>query len=157
MARDDSLIEKQDPKDVKEYNNLLNEAIRSKREIEKNFITLAESILTIHKRKLYKIEFKTFEEFCTERLGFSRQTIYIYIGIFKLMMSYPNYFPQNKVLDFGHKKMRHITEGASAIDKTNLSEQEKEKKKASMFKQITPNMSALEIEEFIDDLIAEII
>ena len=117
VARNDKILDRIDPKDEQQYDDLLKRAFQAKRKIETGFIELAESILEIHKRKLYRLKYRTFNTFCTEELGFSRQTIYVYISILKLIRAFPNYLPRNTAIDFGHKKMRYITEGANAIDK----------------------------------------
>jgi len=157
VARNDNIINKPDPQDINEFDKLLNSAMQAKRQIERGFIELARSILTIHKKKLYKVKYETFEQFCNEELGFSRQTIYIYIGILKLITSYPEYFPEDRVINFGHKKMRHITEGTNAIDKNITDIREKEDKKIQIFKEVTPDMSSTEIEEYIDNIIADLV
>ena len=69
---------------------------------------MAESIFEINHKKLYKPKYKTFGAFCDEELGFSRQTIYVYISILKLINNFPRYFPKEKAVEYGHKKMRYI-------------------------------------------------
>ena len=80
MARNDKILDKQDPKDQEEYKKLVGKAMQAKFKIEEGFLELAESIFTINKKKLYKTKYQTFSEFCEEELGFSRQTIYVYIN-----------------------------------------------------------------------------
>ncbi len=104
MARNDYIIEKPDSSDVKEFDSLIKKVLLAKRKIEDGFLELAESIFYINKKKLYKLHYKTFSEFCEEGLGFSRQTIYVYLGILKLITTYPDHFPRKKAIEFGHKK-----------------------------------------------------
>jgi len=155
VARNDNILDRIDPRDKQQYDNLIKKAFQAKRKIETGFIELAESIVEIHKRKLYRLRFKTFDMFCSEELGFSRQTIYIYISILKLIKAFPNYFPRNKAIDFGHKKMRYITEGASAIDKKIADEQERNKAKVKIFTVVSPKMPSTEVEAKINDIVKE--
>ena len=153
MSRSDYLLDKPDKNDLKEFNNLIRKALLSKRKIEDGFLELAESMYEINQKKLYKLKYKTFSEFCEEELGFSRQTIYVYISILKLISSYPNYFPRNKVIEFGHKKMRFITEGVNEIDRKIENQLEREKIKKEIFNKVNPKMASTEIEAYIEDKI----
>lgn len=155
MGRNDRLLDKNDPRDTAQYDKLINKAFQAKRKIETGFIELAESIFEIHVRKLYKLRYKTFSEFCEEELGFSRQTVYVYISILKLINSFPHYFPRKRAIEYGHKKMRYITEGASAVDKIIQDETERNEVKVKIFKSIDPEMPSTEIESKIDDIIGE--
>jgi hypothetical protein len=155
MARNDELLEKDDPKDLSQYNDLIKKAFLAKRKIETGFIELAESIFEIHRKKLYKLKYKTFSEFCEEELGFSRQTIYIYISILNLINSFPDYFPRKTAIVYGHKKMRYITEGVNAIDKKIPDEKERNKVKVKIFNSISPEMPSTEIEAKIENIIDE--
>jgi len=156
MARNDKLLEKQDPRDTDEYEKLVSKAMLAKFKIETGFLELAESIFAINKKKLYKMRYRTFSEFCEEELGFSRQTIYVYISILKLITQYQEYFTREKVVKFGHKKMRFIAEGVNAIEKSSYNADLKELKKKEIFQKISPQMAATEIEEFIEDIINEL-
>lgn len=156
MARNDKVLDKPDRKDLKSFDTLVTKALQAKRKIETGFLELAESIFDINRQKLYKVKYKTFSEFCEEELGFSRQTIYVYISILKLVMSYPQYFNKEKAVEFGHKKMRYITEGVSAIDSKIDNLKEREKRKVDIFKKISPEMAATEIEAFIEDVIEDL-
>lgn len=138
MARNDKILEKEDPRDLTQYDGLIKKAFQAKRKIETGFIELAESIFEINQKKLYKLKYKTFSEFCEEELGFSRQTIYVYISILKLINSFPNYFPKKVAIDYGHKKMRHITEGVNAVDKRVSDEKERNKIKVKIFNSLSP-------------------
>ncbi len=155
MSRNDEILNKPDSGDLKAYNNLVNKALIAKRKIESGFLELAESIFEISKTKLYRVKYKTFAEFCEEELGFSRQTIYVYLSILKLISTYSGYFSREKAVEFGHKKMRHITEGISAIDKSNEAESLKEKKKIEIFTKVKPSMPSTEIEAVIEDIVTE--
>lgn len=156
MARNDNLLDKEDPNDISQYDGLINKAFQAKRKIETGFIELAESIFEINQKKLYKLKYNTFREFCEEELGFSRQTIYVYISILKLINSFPNHFPKDKAVEYGHKKMRYITEGANSIDKIISDEEERNKLKVTIFKSISPSMPSTEIEAKIEDIISGI-
>jgi hypothetical protein len=156
MARNDNLLEKEDPNDISQYDGLIKKAFQAKRKIETGFIELAESIFEINQKKLYKLKYKTFSEFCEEELGFSRQTIYVYISILKLINSFPNYFPRDTAVEYGHKKMRYITEGANAVDKKVSDDDERNKMKVSIFRSISPSMPSTEIEAKIEDIISDI-
>lgn len=156
MARDDRLLAKGDERDEVEYRSLVKTAIKAKKKIETGFIELAESIVGIHKKKLYKVEYKTFGEFCDEVLGFSRQTIYVYISILKLINAFPEYFPRDVAVEYGHKKMRHITEGANAIDRHIPDESKRLAVKTKMFSLIDPAMPSTEIEAKIEDVVDRI-
>ncbi|MBN2652794.1 MAG: hypothetical protein JXR63_10465 [Spirochaetales bacterium] len=152
MGRNDKLLDRLDPKDLSHYDCLITKAFQAKRKIETGFIELAESILEINTKKLYKLKYKTFSEFCEEELGFSRQTIYI--SILKLINSFPNYFPKDVAVEFGHKKMRYITEGASAVDKIISDDEGRKKIKLSIFQSISPTMPSTEIEAKIEDILS---
>ncbi len=156
MSRNDHLLDKQDKNDLKEYDALIRKTLNAKRKIEDGFLDLAESIFEIHHKKIYKLKYKTFGEFCEEELGFSRQTIYVYISILKLIANYPNYFSREKTIEFGHKKMRYITEGISEIDKKVSDQEQKEKLKKDIFDSIKPSMPSTEIESIIDDKIEDL-
>ena len=125
MARNDRLLAKGDERDAVAYRDLVKTAIKAKYKIETGFIELAESIVEIHSKRLYKVEYKTFGEFCDEVLGFSRQTIYVYISILRLINAFPDYFPRETAIEYGHKKMRHITQGANAIDRRIMDENQR--------------------------------
>jgi len=155
MARNDKLLEREDPRDLSQYDGLIKRAFQAKRKIETGFIELAESIFEINQKKLYKLKYKTFSEFCEEELGFSRQTIYVYISILKLINSFPNYFPRKTAIDYGHKKMRYITEGVNAVDKRIADEKERNRIKVIIFNSISPKMPSTEIEAKIEDIIDE--
>ena len=155
VARNDNILDRSDPRDEKQYDDLIKKAFQAKRKIETGFIELAESILEIHKRKLYRLRYKTFDVFCSEELGFSRQTIYVYLSILKLIRAFPNYFPRDKAIDFGHKKMRYITEGASKIDRRTADEQERKKAKVEIFKAVSPKMPSTEVEEKISEIVKD--
>ena len=88
-------------------------------------------------------------------MGFSRQTIYIYISILRLINRYPNYFPKQKAIDFGQKKMRFITEGVSTIDKKISNEKIRKKAIVQIFNSISPKMPSTEIEVRIEEIIDE--
>ena len=153
MARNDDLLNRQDSKDLRMYEGLVTKAIVAKRKIESGFIELAESIFEINKTKLYRVKYKTFAEFCDEELGFSRQTIYVYLSILKLITQYNRYFDREKAVDYGHKKMRHITEGVNAIDKTIQDPKAREEKKIELFNHVNPQMPSTEIEAIIEDIV----
>jgi hypothetical protein len=121
--------------------------------IENGFLELAESIYEISRKKLYKIKYKSFSEFCEEELGFSRQTIYVYISILKLISNYPVFSPRDKAIEFGHKKMRYITEGVNEIDKRTDNPVLREEIKRIIFCNISPDMASTEIESFIEDIV----
>lgn len=156
MARNDKLLEKDDPNDLSQYDGLIKKAFQAKRKIETGFIELAESIFEINQKKLYKLKYKTFSEFCEEELGFSRQTIYVYISILKLINSFPNYFPRDKAVEYGHKKMRYITEGVNAVDKKVSNNTERNKMKVTIFRSISPSMPSTEIEAKIAEIVSDI-
>lgn len=153
MARDDKILERDDPHDTDQFQSLIRKALHAKRKIETGFIELAESILEIHTKRLYKLRYGTFGEFCEEELGFSRQTVYVYISILNLINSFPEYFSKDKAVEFGHKKMRFITEGANAIDKKIADEGERALMKQHVFEAIDPAMPSTEIESRIDDIV----
>ena len=155
MSRNDKLLEKEDPRDLSQYDGLIKRAFQAKRKIETGFIELAESIFEINQKKLYKLKYKTFSEFCEEELGFSRQTIYVYISILKLINSFPSYFPRKVAIDYGHKKMRYITEGINAVDKRIPDEKDRNKIKVKIFNSLSPKMPSTEIEAKIEDIIDE--
>jgi hypothetical protein len=155
MARNDDLIDKKDPKDLSQYEGLIKKAFRARQKIETGFLELAESIFEISSKKLYKVKFKTFGKFCEEELGFSRQTMYVYISILKLINSFPRYFPRDKAIEFGHKKMRYITEGVNAVDKKAIEEDEKSKLKVKIFESISPAMPSTEIEAKIESIVED--
>ena len=50
--------------------------------------------------------------------------------------------------------MRFITEGISAIDKSNEQESVKEQKKIDIFKKITPSMPSTEVEAIIENIVS---
>jgi hypothetical protein len=140
MARNDDLVTK---------------AFIAKRKIESGSLDLAESIAEISKTKLYRLKYKTFAEFCEEELGFSRQTIYVYLSILQLVSRYGSFIDRDKAIDYGHKKMRHITEGFSAIDKSSDDPGLREKKKVEIFQMVDPRMPSTEIEAIIEDVVNE--
>ncbi|OHD61948.1 MAG: hypothetical protein A2014_09270 [Spirochaetes bacterium GWF1_49_6] len=156
MGRNDGVLDMPDSGDINEYNKLVSKALQARRKIETGFIELAESIYDIHKKKLYRIKYSTFREFCEEELGFSGQTIYVYISILKLITSYPDYFPKERAIEFGHKKMRFITEGVNTIDNKNLDKEGKEKKKIEILETVSPEMASTEIESYIEDIISDL-
>ncbi|MCF7951667.1 MAG: hypothetical protein K9L57_08530 [Spirochaetaceae bacterium] len=156
MARNDKLLEKDDPNDLSQYDGLIKKAFQAKRKIETGFIELAESIFEINQKKLYKLKYKTFSEFCEEELGFSRQTIYVYISILKLINNFPTFFPRETAVEYGHKKMRYITEGANAVDKKVTDDAERNEVKVSIFRSISPSMPSTEIEAKIEDIVSDI-
>ena len=49
MARNDKILERNDPRDERQYDELLKRAFQAKRKIETGFIELAESIFEIHR------------------------------------------------------------------------------------------------------------
>ena len=155
MGRNDDLLSKQDPRDLDQYQELVKRAFKAKRKIETGFIELAESILQIHSRKLYKLNYPTFSSFCEEELGFSRQTVYVYISILKLINSFPDHFPREVAVDYGHKKMRYIAQGANAVDKRVQDEAERQRVKAEIFRSISPDMPSTEIEATIEEIVEE--
>ena len=60
MARNDKVLDKEDPNDISQYDGLINKAFQAKRKIETGFIELAESIFEINQKKLYKLKYNTF-------------------------------------------------------------------------------------------------
>jgi hypothetical protein len=153
MGRNDKILDKVDPGDVSQYDALIEKAFSAKRKIETGFIELAESIFEINQKKLYKLKYKTFGEFCEEELGFSRQTIYVYISILRLINTFPNYFPKKTAIDYGHKKMRYITEGVNAIDKKISNKNDRNRVIVKIFNSISPEMASTEVEAKIEDII----
>ncbi len=151
MSRNDGILTKPDPKDVKEYNGLVTKALQSKRLIETNFIELAKSMYEINRKQLYKLKYKSFKEFCDEVLGFSKTTVYAYIAILKLITNYPDYFSNDRAIEFGQKKMNFITEGVKAIEEKELTKTIKEQKKIEIFVHVDPKMASTEIEAYIED------
>lgn len=156
VARSDELLNRPDRKDLTDYADLVRRALQAKRTIETGFLELAESIFELNKTKLYRVRYSTFGEFCEEELGFSRQTIYVYLSILQLMARYERFFPRKKVVEFGHKKMRHITEGVNAIDRADISERARERIKTGLFRKIRPEMASTEIEAMIEDIINDL-
>lgn len=154
VARSDDLLNRPDRKDLSDYAELVRRALQAKRTIETGFLELAESIFEINKTKLYRVRYATFGEFCEEELGFSRQTIYVYLSILQLMAKYGRFFPRKKVVELGHKKMRHITEGVNAIDRTDVPERTRERVKTALFRRISPEMASTEIEAMIEDVLS---
>ena len=155
-ARSDDLLNRPDRKDLSDYADLVRRALQAKRKIETGFLELAESIFEINRTKLYRVRYSTFGEFCEEELGFSRQTIYVYLSILQLMARYGKFFPRKKVVELGHKKMRHITEGVNAIDRSEISERKRERIKTGLFRRIRPDMPSTEIEAMIEDITDEL-
>jgi hypothetical protein len=155
MARNDGILQKPDPHDSRRYVELVNKAFVAKRKIESGFLELAESIAEISKTKLYRIKYRTFAEFCDEELGFSRQTIYVYLSILQLVTRYGAYIDRDKAIAFGHKKMRHITEGINAIEKSTSETTLREAKKRELFAKVDPAMPSTEIEAIIEDVVGE--
>jgi ribosomal 50S subunit-associated protein YjgA (DUF615 family) len=83
--------------------------------------------------------------------------LYMYIlSILKLISQYNKYFTREKAVEFGHKKMRHITEGVNAIEKSFDDFNSKEKKKIEIFEKVKPSMASTEIEALIEDVISDI-
>lgn len=156
VARSDDLLNRPDKKDLSDYDGLVRRALQAKRTIETGFLELAESIFELNRTKLYRVRYATFGEFCEEELGFSRQTIYVYLSILQLMARYERFFPRKKVVEFGHKKMRHITEGVNAIDRSDITEREREKIKTALFRKIRPEMASTEIEVLIEDVLSSL-
>lgn len=156
MARNDYILDKPDPKDQKLFDELIRKALLAKRTITIGFLELAESIFDIHRKRLYRLKYKTFSSFCEEELGFSRQTVYVYIAILKLVMTYPKYFSREQAVEYGHKKMRYITEGINAIDRKIEDKKIREKKKLEIFNKINPQMASTEIESFIESIVEEL-
>jgi len=72
-----------------------------------------------------------------------------------LINSFPNYFPRKTAIDYGHKKMRYITEGVNAVDKRIADEKERNRIKVIIFNSISPKMPSTEIEAKIEDIIDE--
>ena len=155
MSRDDHLLDRPDPNDVKLYESLVSKAFQAKRKIETGFLELSESLFDIHRHKLYKLHYSRFEDFCDVELGFSRQTVYVFLSILRLVRTYPKWLPQKKVVELGHKKMRYITEGVSAIDKSNEPENRKETKKIEIFKTVSPKMASTEIQNRVQQIVEE--
>jgi hypothetical protein len=156
MARNDSILEKEDPGDIQHYQGLIQKAFMARRKIETGFIELAESIFEINHKKLYKLKYKTFSQFCEEELGFSRQTVYVYISILKLIQLFPDHFPKSKAVEFGHKKMRFIAEGINSIDRSASDETRKTKLKQQILDSVTADMAATEIESKIEVILENI-
>ena len=82
--------------------------------------------------------------------------MYVYIAILRLITRYPKYFPRDRAVEFGHKKMRYITEGINAIDRKIEDEKLREKKKIEIFNRINPQMASTEIDAFIENIVEEI-
>ena len=89
-------------------------------------------------------------------MGFSRQTVYVYLSILKLISIYPNYFSREKAIEFGHKKMRFITEGVNAVDRKIDEEKTRETIKIEIFQNVNPKMASTEIEAYIEDKIEDL-
>ena len=153
MSRDDHLLDRPDPNDVRLYDSLVSKAFQAKRKIETGFLELAESLFEIHRNKLYKLHYKRFEDFCDVELGFSRQTVYVFLSILRLARAYPKWLPQQKVVELGHKKMRYITEGVSAIEKADDPDKVKEDKKIEIFKTVSPKMASAEIQTKVQKIV----
>ena len=136
---------------------MIHQAFQARRKIETGFIELAESIYEINRKRLYKLKYRSFSQFCEEELGFSRQTIYIYISILKLINDYPGYLPKTKAIEYGHKKMRYITEGIHAVEKRVLDEQLRKTTTEKIFNSISPKMPSTEIEAHIEDIVSKIL
>ena len=123
MSRDDHLLDRPDPNDVRLYDSLVSKAFQAKRKIETGFLELAESLFEIHRNKLYKLHYKRFEDFCDVELG--------------------------------HKRMRYITEGVSAIEKADDPDKVKENKKIEIFKTVSPTMASAEIQTKVQKIVEE--
>ncbi len=52
MARNDYLLDKHDPDDIRQYNALATKAFNARRKIETGFLELAESIFEIYRKKM---------------------------------------------------------------------------------------------------------
>ena len=91
--------------------------------------------------------------FCDVELGFSRQTVYVFLSILRLARAYPKWLPQQKVVELGHKKMRYITEGVSAIEKADDPDKVKEDKKIEIFKTVSPKMASAEIQTKVQKIV----
>ena len=88
-------------------------------------------------------------------MGFSRQTIYIYISILKIISAYESFINRKKAVEFGHKKMRHFTEGVNAVKKTEIVPAKKEEKIPEIFENVKPEMASTEIEAVIEDIVID--
>lgn len=131
------------------YNELTFRALSAKRQIVQGFIDLAESIYEVHENKLYKKEFSTFKEYCEEKLGFSEKTIYVYLNILELILSFPEYFDKRNAIEFGQKKMRLIYEGINKVEKAVSDPKKNKEIKKAILTRITPKMSVKEVAGFI--------
>ena len=81
--------------------------------------------------------------------------MYVYISILKLIETFPEYFPRSRAIEYGHKKMRYITEGVSAIDKRVQDEKTRSQVKLRVFQSIEPTMPSTEIESKIEDIVED--
>ena len=108
---------------------VVNKALVAKRKIETGFLELAESILEISATKLYKVKYKTFAH---------------------------EYFDRDKAVAFGHKKMRHIAEGVSAIDKSPVADSIKAEKRIQIFRCVEPAMPSTQIEALIEEILKDL-
>ena len=142
--------------DQKAYEALVRKARASVGHLESGFLDLAEILTQIHRSRIYRVRYPTFAAFCEAELGFGRDALYADVSILKLVTGPPPVFSRERAVEFGHRKMRCLTHGVAAIEKSTEDRFERTRRKRALFQRVVPSMAPSEIETIVEEVVADL-
>ena len=149
MAKRYEIEEREDPRDRERLENLIANVFRAQRTIERGFLDLMKSIAELRESKLYRLDDLTFKEFCEFKLDMSYKTVNGLLKIYEIAMTYPRRFPEERILEYGHRKMKTITYGVVKILQGESQKTKAERRIDQMLSKIDSKMTAPQIDEIV--------
>ena len=149
MAKVYELEEREDPRDRDRLENLKERIFRAQQTIERGFLDLMKGIAELRDSKLYRLDNLTFKEFCESKLDMSYKTVNGLLKIYEISIEYPRRFPEKRILEYGHRKMKTITYGVVKILRDESKKEQAERRIDKMLAAINSGMTAPQIDEVV--------
>ncbi len=149
MTKIYEMEEREDPRDRDRLKNLKVRIFHAQQTVERGFFDLMEGMAELRDSKLYRLDNLTFKEFCDYKLNMSYTTVNGLLKIYEISKEYPRRFPEKRILEYGHKKMKTITYGVVKILRDEPEKEQAELRIDKMLAAINSNMTAPQIDEVV--------
>jgi len=103
-------------KDKALYYKLTNQAKNGEQQVREGFINLAIALKEILDTEIYKVEYKTFDEWVKNHLDIDVKTAYDIAKIGRFQLEHVKVLPKEKASNLGLKKMKLLTQKLSKFD-----------------------------------------
>lgn len=139
----------ENPKDRKKLNELISSIFRNKRIVERGFFELMKDIYEIRDRKLYRLDNLTFKEFCPKILNMEYKTVNGLLKVYETTREFPEYFDEELIIDYGHKKIKTIAYAIVKFKNKNSDRNYIIKQIDKLMSKINTDMSAPVIDDIV--------